>query len=243
MSQIRILPDKTELMQAAAQLVVQTAEEAIAKRGRFSMALSGGSTPRGLYTLLTAAPYREQIKWANVHLFWGDERCVPPDDADSNYRMTRESLLDHVPLPPENIHRMQGELPPEEAAAAYEHELTGFFGQSTPHFDLILLGMGDDGHTASLFPHTAALDEHQKWVTANHVPQKGVWRLTLTRPVINAARQVTFLISGAEKAARLREVLYGVHQPHHLPSQFIHPVDGDLIWLLDRATASQLPEH
>jgi 6-phosphogluconolactonase len=241
MSIIRILPDKDSLMQAAADLTSQAAEQAIAEQGRFSLALSGGSTPRALYQLLVDTPYRERISWANVHIFWGDERCVPPDDIESNYRMARESLLEHVPLPPANIHRIQGEQPPQAAAAAYAAELAQFFAGEMPRFDLVLSGMGDDGHTASLFPHTAALDETEKWVTANYVPQKDTWRITLTLPVINAAQQVVFLVTGAEKAKRLREVLYGPQQPYNLPSQRIQPTSGNLVWLLDLAAASALP--
>lgn len=243
MRSIRIQPDADQLMQAAAEMVVTLAAQAITERGRFSIALSGGSTPRALYRLLASAPYREQIAWEKVHLFWGDERCVPPDDTESNYRMTREALIEHVPLLPDNIHRVQGEMPPAEAAAAYETELKRFFAGEIPQLDLIMLGMGDDGHTASLFPHTAALDETEKWVVANYVTQKSVWRITLTVPAINAARQVAFLISGAEKAGRLREVLYGPHQPHDLPSQLIQPTGGTLMWLLDIPAASALPER
>lgn len=242
MRSIRIQPDAEHLMQAAAEMVVSVAAKAITERGRFSIALSGGSTPRALYRLLASVPYWEQIDWGKAHLFWGDERCVPQDDDESNYRMTRESLIEQVPLPAANIHRVHGEMPPAEAAAAYEEELRQFFAGDIPRFDLILLGMGDDGHTASLFPHTAALDETEKWVMANYVAQKNVWRITLTVPVINAAWQVAFLISGAEKAGRLREVLYGTHQPHDLPSQLIQPTRGTLVWLLDTAAASALPE-
>ncbi len=241
MSEIRILPAGEQLMQAAADMVAQLAKQAIIKRGRFSLVLSGGSTPRALYQLLATSPYHDEIEWANVHVFWGDERCVPPDDAESNYRTARESLLDQVAIPPTNIHRICGELSPEDAAKDYAQTLMSFFGAGIPQFDLVLLGMGDDGHTASLFPHTAALDETQEWVVANHVPQKDVWRITLTLPVINAARQVMFLVAGAPKAKRLREVLYGPRQPLDLPAQSVQPTNGNLLWLVDAAAASALP--
>lgn len=228
-------------MQAAADMVAQLAKQAIIERGRFSLVLSGGSTPRALYRLLASSPYQDEIEWANVHVFWGDERCVPPHAAESNYRMARESLLDHVAIPPANIHRIFGELSPEDAAKDYAQALLSSFGDGIPQFDLVLLGMGDDGHTASLFPHTAALGETQKWVAANHVPQKDVWRITLTLPVINAARQIIFLVAGVQKAERLREILNGPRQPLDLPAQSIQPTNGNLVWLVDAAAASALP--
>lgn len=241
MRETHVRPGTQQLMQAAAEIVTQLAKQAVIQRGRFSLVLSGGSTPRALYRLLATSPYQDEIEWANVHVFWGDERCVPPDDAESNYRMARESLLDHVAIPPTSIHRICGELSPEDASNDYTQTLVSFFRDGIPRFDLVLLGMGDDGHTASLFPHTAALNETQKWVTANYVPQKDVWRITLTLPVINAARQVIFLVAGAPKAERLREVLYGSRQPHDLPAQSIQPTNGNLLWLVDAAAASTLP--
>ena len=242
MADIKIYADKAALAEAAAEQFTSLSKKAIAEHGRFAVALSGGSTPKALFELLAKAPYIEAIDWQNVHIFWGDERTVPPDYDDSNYGMAYNTLLKHVALPDENIHRMRGEMDAAEAALEYEHDLRIFFGADVvPTFDLIHLGMGDDGHTASLFPATAALEEKARMVVANYVPQHETWRITLTAPVINAARQVTFLVAGANKAARLNEVLNGAHQPEKLPSQLIKPQPGNLTWLLDEAAASDLP--
>ena len=238
--------DAASLAQRAAQHIVETVEQAVATRGRARIAISGGSTPKPAFQLLgdPAQPWRARMPWDRFELFWVDERCVPPDHPDSNYRMTREALLDHVPLSPVRIHRMEGELDPEEGAARYESGLRNAFrleGAETPVFDIVQLGMGPDGHTASLFPHTAALDELGRLSVANHVRNKDAWRITLTWPVINHARQVFFLIGGAEKAAILREVLLGPRDAERLPSQLIRPSSGILTLILDRAAASLLP--
>ncbi len=240
MSEIRVLLDAESLAQAAAEIVVQKAQSVLAGRGQFNLVLSGGSTPRRLYQLLAAEPYRDQINWLNVHVFWGDERCVPPDHLDSNYRLAKEALLDHIPLPPENIHRINGELEPIAAAQDYQEELANHFGDAEPSFDLVLLGMGDDGHTASLFPHTSALQETTRWVIANYVSQKQVWRITLSAAAINAASTVMFLVAGADKAIALKDVLQGEHHPQERPSQLIAPRSGDLHWLVDQAAANLL---
>jgi len=234
MNDLRLFSDTDALAQGAAAFIAQQASG----QRRFSIALSGGSTPRALYHVLASPPFATHINWSQFHLFWGDERCVPPDHPDSNYRMAAETLISHVALPPENIHRMFGERPPHEGASAYEAELRAFFG-GLPHFDLVLLGMGDDGHTASLFPHTPALHETTRWVVPNEAPVAPYGRLTLTAPVINAASTVLFLISGRTKAARLHEVLDGASDPQRLPAQMIHPVSGHLIWMVD-APAAQL---
>jgi 6-phosphogluconolactonase len=189
-------------------------------------------------------PYFARVPWDKLHLFWVDERCVPPTDAESNYRMTNEAMLAHVPLPPSQIHRMEGELDPEVAAARYEAVLRNAFrleGAESPVFDLVLLGMGDDGHTASLFPHTAALHELGRIVVANHVLQKETWRVTLTWPVINRGREVAFLIEGDGKAQVLHDVLLGTYDPETKPSQLIRPASGKLTFLLDAAAAAKLP--
>ncbi len=195
-------PDAQALARRAAQYFVEMVGEAVAGRGRARIAISGGSTPKTTFQLLADPnqPWRARMPWENLDLYWVDERAVPPDSADSNYRMTREALLDHVPLRPEQIHRMEGELEPELAAARYETELRNSFrieGAETPRFDLVALGMGPDGHTASLFPHTGAIHEINRLVTANHVPQMDTWRITLTWPVIDHASSVFFLIGGA----------------------------------------------
>jgi 6-phosphogluconolactonase len=215
-------------------------------RGVARIAISGGTTPKALFALLAdrSAPYFAQVPWEKLELFWVDERCVPPTDADSNYRMTNEAMLAHVPLAPARVHRMEGELDPQVAATRYEAVIRAAFalgGGEMPVFDLVLLGMGDDGHTASLFPHTAALHELQRLVVANHVLQKETWRITLTSPVINHGREVAFLIEGAPKAQVVRDVFLGEYDPETRPSQLVRPESGRLTVLLDAAAASQLP--
>jgi 6-phosphogluconolactonase len=238
--------DPAALARRAAQYFVEMAGEAVEAEGRARIAISGGSTPKAAFELLADPnqPWCNRMPWPELDLYWVDERCVPPGDPDSNYRMAREALLDHVPLGPEQIHRIEGELDPASAAALYESELRSTFqleGAENPRFDLVALGLGDDGHTASLFPHTNALHEMTRLVAANHVPQKDAWRITLTWPVINHARSVFFLAAGAEKAAILREVLSGQHDPERLPSQLIWPSSGILTFILDRAAAALLP--
>lgn len=234
---IRILPDADHLAHAAAEYI---AEAAAATSGTFTLALSGGSTPKRLYQLLATEAFARRINWPGVHVFWGDERCVPSDDPASNYWLARETLLDHVPIPAANVHRIAGELDPAQAAALYEQHLRAFFGEQ-PRFDALLLGMGSDGHTASLFPHTPALEERERWVVANYyalvLPP---WRVTLTLPVINAAARVMFLVSGADKAETLRRVLENEHSPQDLPARLVQPVDSELLWLIDEAAASRL---
>jgi 6-phosphogluconolactonase len=239
-------PDPAALARRAAQYFVEMVTEAAEANGRARIAISGGSTPKAAFRLMgdPAEPWRSRMPWGKLDVYWVDERTVPPDDPESNYRMTREEMLDHVPLHPDQIHRMEGELEPEVAAARYESELRNSFrleGAESPRFDLISLGMGDDGHTASLFPHTAAIHEMSRLVAANQVPQKDTWRVTLTWPVINHARSVFFLIAGSDKAAVLREVLTGPHDPERLPSQLIWPASGILTLFLDKAAAALLP--
>lgn len=240
MAEVKTYPDAERLARAAAEHFVTQAAEAIAARGQFTVALAGGSTPRATYALLAA----EEVDWPSVHVFWGDERCVPPDHPDSNYRLAREALLDHVPLTTGNVHRIRGEISPEEAAADYERTLRSFFARRpegpTARFDLILLGMGEDGHTASLFPGTAALHEQTRWVVAHYVDKLRAWRVTLTPVVINAAAQVTFIVAGAGKAERLREVLTGPYRPDALLAQVVRPTDGCLLWLTDEAVVAHL---
>jgi 6-phosphogluconolactonase len=239
-------PDPAALACRAAQYFVEMAGEAVEAHGRARIAISGGATPKAAFELLAdpSLPWRTRMPWPELDLYWVDERCVSPDDPASNYRMTREALLDHVPLRPEQIHRIEGELDPEAAAARYESDLRSSFrleGAETPRFDLIALGIGNDGHTASLFPNTAALREISRLVIANQVPQKDAWRITLAWPVINHARSVFFLAAGEEKAAILREVLTGPLDPERLPSQLIWPVSGILTFILDKAAAAYLP--
>ncbi len=238
---VDVLPDRAGLMRAAADKFIKVAGRAQAAHGRFSVALSGGSTPAALYTLLAAPDFARQVDWARVHVFWGDERCVPPDHPQSNYRMAKETLLSRVPLPAENIHRIHGENDPKQAAMAYEELLRGFLkGES---LDLVLLGMGDNGHTASLFPGLPGVTEPVRWVLAQYVEVVSMWRVTLTPVVINAAHYVAFLVAGAEKADRLRDVLEGPAQVEVLPSQAIQPATGELWWLVDAAAAARLERH
>lgn len=202
------------------------------------IALSGGSTPKRFHELLAES---EGIDWSRVHVYWGDERTVAPDDAESNYGMARDTLLDHVAIPPEQIHRMRGELDPSEAASQYEQTLRETFGvepPDMPRFDLNILGVGADGHTASLFPGTAALEERERWVVANHVPQQDTWRLTLTYPVLNAARLTLVLASGAGKADAIRRI-FDPNEQDKPPAAFVQP-DGQIIWLLDAGAAAEL---
>jgi len=234
-------------MRAAAERVVDLAERAVGARGRFTWALAGGSTPEGLYTLLASSEFAARIDWTRVHFFWGDERCVSPDHEQSNYRMARRSLLDAVRPPAAHVHRMQGELAPALAARAYEQELERCFerslGGGLPRFDLILLGMGADGHTASLFGGTAALGERQRWVVDNQVPQLGAVRLTVTLPLLNAAAHVLFLVAGADKAPRLAAVLSAAPTPDELlPAARVRPSSGELEWLVDAPAAALLPQ-
>ena len=239
-------PDPAALAQRAAQYFVEMAGEAVEAQGRARIAISGGSTPQAAFQLLAdpCQPWLERMPWESLDLYWVDERAVPPDDPASNYRMTREALLDSVPLQPHQIHRIESELEPETAAARYEAELRDNFrleGAQAPCFDLVALGMGEDGHTASLFPHTAALKQMSRLAVANHLPKKDAWRITLTWPVINHARSVFFVVAGAEKAAILKEVFTGPRDPERLPSQLIWPSSGILTLILDRAAAAQLP--
>jgi 6-phosphogluconolactonase len=241
-----VLPTPAATARAAAHLFSDTAVRAATARGIARIAISGGTTPKSMFALLAdpAEPFLDLIPWDRMELFWVDERCVPPDNVESNYRMTREALLSKVPLPAERVHRMEGELEPEVAAARYESVIRNTFkleGAETPTFDLVLLGMGDDGHTASLFPHTEALNEMNRIVVPNHVLQKDTWRITLTWPVINQGREVAFLIEGAGKAQVLHDVFLGPYQPETYPSQIIRPVSGRLTLLLDAAAAVKLP--
>jgi 6-phosphogluconolactonase len=241
--EVRRLATPQALFQAAADEVLHAAGEAIEKRGRFTIALSGGSTPRSLYSLI-AANAAASVAWQKVFFFWGDERHVGPKDPESNYRMVEESLFSKISIPAGNIFRVPSENPDAAAAAdIYEQTLHKFFETAPgafPRFDVILLGMGPDGHTASLFPETAALKEKSRWVVANWVDKLQTYRITLTLPVLNQARLVAFLISGTDKAPALHEVLEGKGPGEKYPSKLVHPVDGKLVWFVDRAASSEL---
>lgn len=240
-AEVRVFASPDELTRAAAAETARAAERAVAARGRFTLALSGGSTPRALYRLLASDLYRERLPWSAIHLFWGDERHVPPAHTDSNFRMAREALIDHVPVPPGNVHRIPAEDPDaRRAAATYESELRSFFGLAPgeqPVFDLLLLGLGVEGHTASLFPGSPALKEKDHVVAAPWVESQRAFRITLTPPALNHARQALFLVSGEDKADALRAVIEGEREPARYPAQV---VAGDRLWMVDREAASRL---
>lgn len=241
---VRVYPDAAALARAGADMFVDAARHAIGTHGRFFVALSGGSTPRALFQLLAAAPYRDAVEWAHTLVFWGDERCVPPDHPDSNYRMARDALLAHIPIPRDQVFRMPGEATdPTAGAALYEQTVRRAFAlgpHEDPRFDLVLLGMGPDGHTASLFPHTAALHVTNRLVVANRVEKLDSTRLTLTTRALNNAALVAFLVAGPDKAEALAGVLEGPPRPDDLPAQMIVPTHGHTIWLVDQAAAAHL---
>ena len=246
---VRVLSDVAAVQRAAAEEVTARIEAAVRARGAALVALSGGSTPRGLHALLAddAAPFRARVPWERLHVFWGDERPVPPDHPESNYRMAEESVLGHVPILPAHVHRIEGEDPdPAQAAARYADELRRVFAahdrleRGWPRFDLILLGMGADGHTASLFPGTDAVHETARPVVAVWVPKLHTHRITLTPPVLNRADCALFLVTGSDKAEALAAVLEGPSRPDVYPSQLVRPAAGPPIWLVDRAAASHL---
>jgi len=241
MADIRVFKDSPAVAQAAAEMILASAREAAAAGRNFSLVLSGGSTPKLLYQLLAAEPYRSRVDWTRMEIYFGDERVVPVDHADSNFKMANEALISRVPLKPENVHRMRGEIDPNQAAIEYGQMLKARFGEGGP--DITLLGMGDDGHTASLFPHTSALDETQHRCVAHFVEKSTTgksWRITLTAPFINRSATVLLLVTGASKAARLAEILHGPRDPKRLPIQLIDPASGQLIWMLDEAAATNI---
>jgi 6-phosphogluconolactonase len=239
---IGIYPDIDALSREAAQYVVRVANESIVTHGRFSIALSGGTTPKKLYGLLGSEPYRSQIDWALVHIFWGDERCVPPDSPDSNYKMALKVLLSNIPVPVSQVHRMPAEMADRNAASEqYTFEMQRIFGTNgIPNFDLIQLGMGPEGHTASLFPHQPSLHEQRRLVMPVSVPKPPPDRLTFTPPILNAARNVLFLVTGSDKAEALHAVLEGPYQPDEYPAQIVRPTSGEVVWMLDTEVAKGL---
>jgi 6-phosphogluconolactonase len=238
-----VADDLAGVARLGADLFVSVYQNAVTIHGRFDVALSGGSTPRAFHETLAASPYHEQIDWSKVQFYWGDERCVPPDHAESNYRMAYETLLSHLPITESQIHRMRGELPPTEAADQYERELRETLESTErdlPRIHLLYLGVGPDGHTLSLFPQTAALDVTDRAVVANYVPTLDTSRITLTYPAANNAGVVAFLADGAEKADALAAVLEGPRDPRTYPAQLIAPTRGYLYWLVDRAAVVKL---
>jgi 6-phosphogluconolactonase len=241
MANVAVFPNRESFVAGAADYVTHVAAAAIADRGFCSIVLAGGNTPRPIYERLAETGRVHQIAWEKVHVYFGDERCVPPDDARSNYRMAREALLDRVAIIPEHIHRIRGEDDPALAALAYEQEIQRVFRTlQAPAFDLICLGMGDNGHTASLFPGTAVLREHTRWVAQQYVEVMQTWRVTFTTTLINAARHVAFFVEGGGKAGVLERVIAGPFDPDVLPAQLIAPTHGELQWLVDADAAAKI---
>ncbi|MEW6444312.1 MAG: 6-phosphogluconolactonase [bacterium] len=238
---IRIYPDVETLSQEAARLFAEQARLAVEERGRFGAVLAGGGTPRRTYEMLARPPFRDGVPWEQVHLFWSDERCVPSDDSRSNERMVREALLDHVAMLRDHVHPMRCDTgDPREAAQRYEAEMRTFFERGPPRFDLVLLGLGEDGHTASLLPGQPALEEQVRWAAEAYDEKGGICRITLTPPVINRALLICFLVAGARKAEVLFEAVSVPASANLMPAHRIRPADGSLLWLADRAAAARL---
>ncbi len=239
---IAVYADLDTISQQAAQYIVRIANEAVVTRGRFTIALSGGNTPGKLYSLLGSEPYLSQIDWEYAEIFWSDERCVSPEDPESNYRMAHETLLSHISTPAAQVHRMPAAEPGREGAAlAYAQEMQRAFGtDGIPSFDLIQLGMGPEGHTASLFPHQPSLHETQRLIMPVSVPKPPPDRLTFTPPLLNAARHVLFLATGADKADALQAVLEGPYNPDEYPAQIVRPANGEVVWMVDEAIAQKI---
>jgi len=246
-TEVCVFSDNHSLIQAAADHVIQKGLQAIKTKERFTIALAGGSTPKNLYALLASPDYRSRLDWRKAEFFWGDERHVPPDHHESNYRMAYETMLSSFAVSEKHIHRIHGELPQaQEAADRYEKVLRSRLGDASSHpppLNLVLLGMGADGHTASLFPGTDAIQETSRWVSAPWVEKFQTFRITMTPALINRAQHVTFLVSGREKANALREILEGEFQPDLYPAQIIRPATGKLTWLIDEEAAGSLSPH
>ncbi len=234
METVQIYDSGEKVAQAAAELFVARARQAIAASGRFSVALAGGGTPRRAYELLAGPPFRELVDWERCHVFWGDERCVAPTDSRSNARMAREALLEYVPVPEDQIHPIDGAVDPGEGARRYELTLRRFFGDRAPRFDLIFLGLGPDGHTASLFPHTPVLIETGRWVAEVLPEGQALWRVTMTAPLLNQGKTIAFLVLGGEKAPVFARLMAAPPGASPLPSRLIRPQEGELLWLVDR---------
>jgi len=238
--QLHIYKDADELSQAAAAWIAQVIEETLKTQDRFTIALSGGSTPYKLHLILAASPLKEKIDWSKIHVFWGDERAVPFDDERNNAKMAYDTLLNHVPIPADQIHIMRTDIAPEASAAAYEKILHTYFDEQETSFDLVLLGMGDDGHTLSLFPGTEIVRERKAWAKAFYLTAQEMFRITITAPIANKSARIAFLAAGEKKANTLKNVLEGEFQPDIYPSQLIKPVNGELHWFLDEDAAKLL---
>jgi 6-phosphogluconolactonase len=240
MNKVKIFDNADELSHAVARLIVELSLHAIQKTGRFSIALSGGTTPSFLYNLLAHLPYSKQLDWKNIFIFWSDERCVPADDERSNTNMARKMMLDHVPAPAENIFSVQVQMTPMQAAVQYEQMLKAFFREEVPVFDLILLGMGTDGHTASLFPDTDILNKNTALISSVYKADENIGRISFTPLLINNAKHILLLVTGGDKADILKEVLEKSTKAIKYPVQMIHPEKGKIEWYIDKTAASRL---
>ncbi|WP_207511382.1 6-phosphogluconolactonase [Longitalea luteola] len=239
---LHIYKSPEEVSKALAAWITETIETTLQQQDRFTWVVTGGNSPKQLYELLAASPFRERIDWSKMHIFWGDERAVPLADNRNNAKMTFEHLLEKVPIVREQVHIMNTELPPAESAKAYEAILHNYFPEAGASFDLVLNGMGDDGHTLSLFPHTPVIHEQQAWVQSFYLDAQQMYRITLTAPIVNRARKVAFLTFGANKANALYEVIKGAPNIDQYPSQIIQPASGELHWFVDEAAAGRLQQ-
>ncbi|PWT75281.1 MAG: 6-phosphogluconolactonase [Bacteroidetes bacterium] len=241
---LKVFANSDELSKAAAQWIASDIASTLAERDRYTIALSGGSTPKKLHELLAGAPFKDSIAWNKMHVFWGDERAVPFEDDRNNAKMAYDTLLDHVPIPPSQIHIMRTDIAPEQSAIEYEKILHRYFpsleSKSDFSFDLVILGMGDDGHTLSLFPGTKAVHEEKSWAIAFYLQAQNMFRITLTKTIVNRSSCILFLATGSNKAHALKEVLEGNYNPDKYPSQVIRPVDGKVFWFVDEPAAEGL---
>lgn len=238
---IRVFPTAEAVAESAAKLMIKISKQAIESRGKFIISLSGGSTPESLFTLLTKSPCRDEILWKKTFIFWGDERCVPSDSKQNNANMAKTFLLDYLNIPSENIFPIPVDLEPAEAAKKYESTIKEFFGKDAPRFDLIFLGLGENGHTASLFPGSDVIFENTRLVREVYVAEQLMFRITMTPILINQAHNIIFLVEGENKAEILKTILSSPYQPDKLPAQVINPEDGNLYWLVDKQAAALLP--
>ena len=238
--ELHVYKNPDELSHAVADWIAKSISDTLKRQDRFTIALSGGSTPKALHKLLAASPYKEEIDWSKLHVFWGDERAVPFSDDRNNAKMAFETLLNFVPIPPYHIHVMRTDIAPEQSAVEYEAILHMYFDNTATSFDLVLLGMGDDGHTLSLFPGTDAVHEERAWTIAYFLKAQDMYRITLTKTIVNRSARIAFLTTGTGKAHALKEVQQGAYNPDLYPSQEIKPVKGELHWFVDEAAAAGL---
>ncbi|MES1214696.1 MAG: 6-phosphogluconolactonase [Bacteroidota bacterium] len=239
---LNVSKDPEELSRYVADWLISYVDETLRKQSRFTIALSGGNTPKKLYQLLSSDNYKNKIDWSKLHIFWGDERYVPFTDDRNNAKMAFETLLNHVPVPANQIHVMQTDIEPEASAAAYEKILHAYFTHKKTSFDLVLLGMGDNAHTLSLFPGYPIIHEKNKWVDAFYLEEQKSYRISLTVPIVNKSARVAFLVSGGDKAASLYNVLYAEHEPDLYPAQIIQPFSDELYWFVDSAAAADIKQ-